>query len=242
MNSQHQKLNIVIGSLLLAIGMAVSGFFISQTLYKSKVALNTAEVKGLAEKRVSSDTAYWLIEYTITGKSESEIPNLYKKSEANQMKIVNLLQNNGFSSKEILPGIISYKKEEFRNKDQSIVDEEHILTGTIEVQTNQVQLVAKVRSKLNTLVAQGIDIKNNPPKYFFTKLNEIKPLMLKEATQNARLAAKEFAENAGVNVGGIRNAQQGSFTVRDVGKDYGDTEKILKDVRVVTTITFFLTD
>jgi len=75
----------------------------------------------------------------------------------------------------------------------------------------------------------------------FTRLNEIKPAMLREATKNARIAANEFAENAGVKVGGIRDAHQGGFSIRDVGESHGDTAKIEKDVRVVTTITFYLT-
>jgi hypothetical protein len=66
--------------------------------------------------------------------------------------------------------------------------------------------------------------------------------MLKEATKNARLAANEFATNAGVKVGGIRSARQGGFVIRDVGQQYGDTNKIEKEVRVVTNVTFFLTD
>ncbi len=237
-----RKLDLLLSALFLSIGMIVAGFFISQTLYKSKVALNVAEVKGLAERQVRADTAYWLIEYTVTGKNKEEIPALYKRSEADRMEILALLKSNGFSTKEIVPGIISYIKDEFRDENQNVVDERHLLVGTIEIQTNQVELVAKVRSQLNKLIAQGIDVRNNPPRYLFTKLNEIKPQMLKEATQNARLAAKEFAENAGVHVGGIRTARQGGFIVRDVGQDYGDTNKIIKNVRVVTTITFFLTD
>ncbi len=35
------------------------------------------------------------------------------------------------------------------------------------------------------------------PAYYFTRLNKIKPAMLREATKNARIAANEFAENAG---------------------------------------------
>jgi hypothetical protein len=242
MNNSTQQVNIVLASLVLAIGIAASGFFISQTLYKSKVALNTAEVKGLAEKRVKSDTAYWQISYTVTGESESDIPSLYKQSELDQKKITSLLKEIGFSEKEIVPGVINYIKREFRDESQNLVDEKHLLVGIIEIETTQVQLVAKGRSKLNTLIAQGLDIDNNSPKYLFTKLNDIKPHMLKEATQNARLAAKEFAENDGVKVGGIRSARQGGFTIRDVGENHGDTDKIEKDVRVVTNITFFLTD
>jgi hypothetical protein len=66
--------------------------------------------------------------------------------------------------------------------------------------------------------------------------------MLKEATTNARIAANEFAANAGVSVGGIRSAVQGGFIIKDVGDNYSDTQKIEKDVRVVTTITFYLTE
>ncbi len=231
-----------VGALLLAVGIALAGYFVSQTLYRSKVALNTAVVKGLAERRVQADTAYWQIQYTVMGKEKSEIPQLYKASEADQKKIISLLKESGFSDQEIKPGVISYTKQEFRDEDQKLVEEKHFLIGEIEVQTQKVQLVAEGRSKLNTLIAQGLDVQNNAPAYHFTKLNEIKPEMLKEATTNARIAANEFATNAGVKVGGIRSARQGGFVIRDVGRNYGDTNKIEKDVRVVTNVTFFLTE
>jgi hypothetical protein len=204
--------------------------------------LNTADVKGLAERRVEADKAYWMIQYTVAGKSKSEIPVLYEASERDQKKIVTLLESSGFTDKEIKPGVITYTKNEFRDENQKLVEEDHLLIGEIEVETTNVRLVSEVRSKLNTLIAQGLDIRNNPPAYHFTKLNEIKPDMLKEATTNARIAANEFATNAGVKVGGIRSARQGGFVIRDVGENYGDTNKIEKDVRVVTNVTFFLTD
>ena len=234
--------SILPAALVLSIGIAVAGFFVSETLYKSKVALNTADVKGLAEKRVVADKAFWLIQYTVTGKSKAEIPNLYEESESDQQMITTLLKSSGFTNEEIKPGVINYIKNEFRDENQKLVEEDHVLIGEIEVQTSNVRLVSEVRSKLNRLIAQGLDIKNNSPAYHFTKLNEIKPDMLKEATTNARIAANEFAINAGVKVGGIRSARQGGFVIRDVGENYGDTKKIEKDVRVVTNVTFFLTD
>jgi hypothetical protein len=227
---------------VLSIGVALAGYFVSETLYKSKIALNTADVKGLAERRVNADKAYWLIQYTVAGKKKSEIPELYKASEADQKKIISLLESSGFTNKEIKPGVITYLKNEFRDENQKLVEEDHQLIGEIEIETTNVSLVSQVRSKLNTLIAQGLDIRNNSPAYHFTKLNEIKPDMLKEATTNARIAANEFATNAGVKVGGIRTARQGGFVIRDVGETYGDTKKIEKDVRVVTNVTFFLTD
>lgn len=242
MNIDKHSHGFTVGALLLAAGVALAGYFISQTLYRARVALNTADVKGLAERRVKADTAYWSIKYTVAGKEQSEIPRLYKASEADQKKIIALLKESGFSDQEIKPGVINYRKQEFRDENQKLVEEKHFLIGEIEVQTKKVQLVSEGRAKLNTLIAQGLDVQNNAPAYHFTKLNEIKPEMLKEATTNARIAANEFATNAGVKVGGIRSARQGGFVIRDVGKSYGDTGKIEKDVRVVTNVTFFLTD
>ncbi len=225
-----------------AFGLALAGYFVGQTLYNAKVALNTAEVKGLAERRVSADRANWAIVYKVAGASREEIPNLYKQAEKHQQAINDLLKNNGFNENEIELGVLNYEYREFRDDNQKLVDQVHTLVGTISVETEKVEQVSKVRTNVNKLIAQGIDIENKAPAYRFTKLNKIKPDMLREATKNARIAAKEFAENAGVDVGGIRSARQGSFFVRDAGEEYGDTAKIEKDVRVVTTITFYLTE
>lgn len=228
--------------LSLAVGLAIGGYFIGQTMYNAKVALNTAEAKGLAERRVKADRANWKLGFMVDGAKDSDVSELYKKSEQNQQIVINLLKESGFDENEIKPGIIDYSHIEFRDKDQNLVDAKHSLIGSIDIETDKVELVAKVRSDVNKLIAKGIDIENHSPRYFFTKLNEIKPDMLREATQNARIAANEFAENAGAKVGRIRSARQGGFVVVDAGEDYGDTYKIDKDVRIVTTITFYLID
>jgi hypothetical protein len=178
----------------------------------------------------------------VTGASREEIPMLYQQAEQHQHKISSLLKDQGFSDSEIQSGVLNYEYFEFRDDSQRLVDQTHTLVGNISVETEKVELVGKVRANVNALIAQGLQIENRPPAYRFTKLNEIKPEMLREATQNARIAANEFAENAGVKVGSIRSALQGSFFVRDAGEEYGDTVKMEKDVRVVTTITFFLTE
>ena len=228
--------------LFVAIGLALSGYFVGQTMYNAKVALNTAEAKGLAERRVKADRANWSIIYTVKGKNKTEIPEMYKQAEQNQQTIVKLLKNSGFDDNEIEIGVLDYRYKEFRDENNKLVDQVHSLNGNITVATQKVERVSKARSNVSKLIAEGINIENMAPIYSFTKLNEIKPDMLREATKNARIAANEFAENAGVRVGGIRSASQGSFYIRDAGEEYGDTRKIDKDVRVVTTITFYLTE
>ena len=228
--------------LFIAIGIALCGYFIGQTMYNSKVALNTAEAKGLAERRVKADRADWSIVYNVKGTKRSEIPDMYKQAEQHQETIVKLLKDSGFDDSEIEIGVLDYRYEEFRDENNKLVDQQHSLYGNVTVSTHKVDQVGKARANVSKLIAQGIDIQNLAPTFSFTKLNEIKPEMLREATKNARIAANEFAENAGVKVGSIQSAYQGSFNIRDAGEEYGDTRKIDKEVRVVTTITFYLTE
>ncbi|MFW5426525.1 MAG: SIMPL domain-containing protein [Methylophagaceae bacterium] len=241
MNKENQGGLFFLG-LFVALGLAIAGYFVGQTLYNAKVAINTAEAKGLAERRVPADHVDWMLTFNVSGSSRADLPKLYQQAEQQQKIIVALLKENGFDDSEIDVGVLDYNVYEYRDNQQRIVDEEHGLNGVISVSTDQVDKIKQARTSVSKLLSQGIDIDNNMPSYRFTKLNDIKPEMLREATKNARLAANEFASDAGVKVGGIRSARQGSFYVRDAGEEYGDTNKIEKDVRVVTTITFYLTE
>ena len=59
-----------------------------------------------------------------------------------------------------------------------------------------------------------------------------------KATQNAREAAKKFADDSDSKIGKIKSARQGQFSIedRDAYTPY------IKQVRVVTSLTYFLED
>jgi len=51
--------------------------------------------------------------------------------------------------------------------------------------------------------------------FLFTKLNEIKPQMIEEATRNAREVAEKFAMDSNSRLGKIKQAQQGQFSINN---------------------------
>ncbi|PCI85596.1 MAG: hypothetical protein COB24_12450 [Hyphomicrobiales bacterium] len=238
--SNGNVLGLALAGGLMATGIASGGYFISETIYKSKVGINTAEAKGLAERRVTSDRANWNVSFKVQGGKGTVMAALYSKYEKHQKIIIDELKKIGFSDEEISIGSADYYGQEFRNDAQEIVDVKYSLSGLLSISTDNVPLVGKARVSVSKLIAQGISIDNQRPTYQFTKLNDIKPDMLKEATENARIAAETFAENVGAKVGGIRSARQGGFNITDAGEEYGDRNKIEKDVRVVTTVSFYI--
>ena len=74
--------------------------------------------------------------------------------------------------------------------------------------------------------------------YDYTGLNDIKPQMIEEATKNARAAAVKFAKDSDSELGKIKRAYQGQFSIedRDANTPY------IKRIRVVTTIDYSLED
>ena len=54
---QERSPNFTIVAFILAAGMALSGYLLSFTIYRSQVANDVVSVKGLAEKEVKADWA-----------------------------------------------------------------------------------------------------------------------------------------------------------------------------------------
>jgi uncharacterized protein len=117
-----------------------------------------------------------------------------------------------------------------------------VLTGTIGVRTDKVDAVNALTAKTGSIITQGVAFTDNQgPVYKFTKLNDIKPEMVREATQNAREAAEQFGKDSNTAVKGIANASQGFFTIEGAeGFEYKGDQSVMKKIRVVTTITFYL--
>jgi hypothetical protein len=95
------------------------------------------------------------------------------------------------------------------------------------------------------LVRRGVILEEGSGMAFtFTRLNDIKPPMVAAATRDARAAAEQFAQDSGAQVGAIKSATQGYFTIEardgDSGGGWGVPDTPYKKVRVVTTVDFYL--
>ena len=234
--------NKIIAAALVAAGLTAGGFFPGYYYYKTHADSRTVLVKGLAEQDVKADLAIWSLKVVVNGNNLQEVQ---QKIEAQVKQIYAFLQKQGFASDEISSGALETNDlmaNPYRDNTAATTSR-FILNQTITVRTGNVDTVAAALSETNALVAQNIVLENQTAAYFFTKLNEVKPQMLKAATENARQAALEFAHNSGSQVGKIKNANQGVFSIqpRDDPNAY-EPSQINKKVRVVATIDYFLED
>lgn len=233
-----------ISAFVLALGIAGSGFFIGNGYYQTHMNNRSVIVKGLAEMPVKADLAIWNIKFQTIGNELAETQN---KINAHKDLIVAFLKEKGFRTSEITLGRINTNDLDANPyREKTNTQPRFILTQSIQVRSNQVHNIAQASEQIGNLVGQGIIFANleyeQPVSYLFTGLNQIKPIMLEEATQNARQAATEFAKNSQAQVGKIRKANQGVFSIlpQDAAPGVSETAQIDKTVRVVSTVEYFL--
>lgn len=237
------EINKIVSSAILATGITLGGFFPGYYYYKSKMNLNFVTVKGLSEMDVRADLGVWDIKYVVTG---NDLSAAQSQMEKQQKTIIAFLNKFGFNETEV-----AVKRTETNDRmanpynSDTNASARYILTQSIQVTSQNVDLVEKAVNSTGSLIAAGIvfDSNNyNPVSYIFTKLNSIKPQMLEEATKNASIAANEFAKSSNTKVGKIRNASQGVFSVlpREQTANAMEMNSIEKKVRVVSTIEYYL--
>ena len=233
-----------LSSIILACGIALGGFFPGYYYYQSQLENRTVTVKGLAEMNVKANLALWKIKFKTTG---NDLAALQKKMESDLATIKAYLTEKGFKPAEIIIGRMN-TNDLMTNpyRDAKAEDSRYILDQTITVRSENVDNTESALREIGSLVAQGIIFDNqdynSPISYLFTELNQIKPQMLEQATQNAKQAAEEFAKSSGSTVGKIKNANQGVFSIlpREQIPGANETDQIEKTVRVVSTVVYYL--
>ncbi len=227
--------NRILESLILAVAIVVFGSFVCCGLSNMGKRERTVSVRGLAEKEVLADKVFWSLNFTEVG---NEISAVYRSVADKDSLVIKFFLDRGIAREDITvnaPEITDVLANPYIEKHP---ENRYMMTSTITVASAQVEKVKMLQSEVAKLASDGIALNAGPANYEFTGLNAIKPQMIEEATKNARAAAEKFAKDSDSELGKIRNAQQGLFSIenRDENTSY------IKKVRVVTYVDFMLDD
>lgn len=197
----------------------------------------SVSVRGLAQREVNADLAVWQLSF---GLGDNNLENL-QKSIKEKSEIVSLyLKDKGLNERDfsvLSPSITNNLLDPYINQEK--MQYIYIAKLNFLIRTDKISAVKKANEGLLELVDKGIAIKQdyeNKINYEFTKLNDIKPEMIALATKNARKAAEQFAKDSNSNLGKIKHATQGLFSIENAAT--GLEER--KIVRVVTQIQYLL--
>lgn len=220
---------------ILAAGLIVGGYLLGDGLTRMKMAERSVTVRGLAEREVTADLATWTISYSSTA---TDMASAQASVDRDTASIIAFFDGLGFPEDALQPtgaNVSSYTSNGITS---------FTVRQRMTLRTNDIERAERAVRQQADLVRRGVLLEEGSSmSYTFTRLNDIKPEMVAEATRDARAAAQQFAEDSGADVGGIRQATQGYFDInaRDGdGGGWGVADTPYKKVRVVTTVDFYL--
>ncbi|HIP46175.1 MAG TPA: SIMPL domain-containing protein [Campylobacterales bacterium] len=236
MQEKSVSSSFVLG-VLIAAGLIGMSFFISEAVLKVKSMERSVSVKGLAQKHVKADTAIFPIRFQNVAPTMDE---LSQKMKIDLAEIKAFLHELGFENKEITisaPQFNDRLSQSYNNYNPKV---RYSADSLVTVYSKKVDLVVKLQRELYLLTEKGVFARNDQyeTKYMFTGLNTIKPEMIEIATKNARATASKFAKDSHSKLGKIEHASQGYFSIND--RD--PSTPYIKEVRVVTNISYYLND
>ena len=197
----------------------------------------SVSVRGLAEREVDADLAVWNMSFSM---GENNLESMQKSILEKTEVIKKYLIKHGLEESDFTVKPAAITDNSLNSyMDQTKITYKFVAQQTILVRSGKIEAVKSANADSLELVSAGIAVSqdyDSKVSYEFTKLNDIKPEMIAEATKNARTAAEQFAHDSNSKVGKIKKATQGLFTIEDAAVGLEDK----KSVRVVNTVEYLL--
>ena len=225
---------------IFSLSLIGSGYLLGDGLRRAKMAERSVTVRGVSERDVTADLATWTISFSEEG---PELGAVNQRVEQQSAAVRGFFQRAGFKPAELSDSGVSFNRERLHYNDRP-PENRVTVRRSIELRTVDVMKARAAHERMAELLRQGVELDGSNLNFSYTKLNELKPVMIAEATKRARESAEQFAKDSGAGVGAIKSASQGYFSVgaRDGSGDEGGdgSGSPFQKVRVVTTIDYDL--
>ena len=224
---------------IFSMGLTTSGYVLGDGLRRAKMAERSVTVRGVSERDVTADLATWTVSFSDEGTTLAPVQaSVDQKSRA----VRAFFARAGFRPDEVSDTAISASSGYDRDRKEDRVS----VSRSIQLRSRDALKVRAAYARQSELIRDGVPLSGSNVTYVFTRLNALKPEMIAEANRNARRSAEQFARDSGAEVGAIKTARPGYFSV---GARDGDTcdecgssgsGSPFQKVRVVTTIDYDL--
>lgn len=205
-----------------ALAVVLSAYLLSLGIRHFSGGDPVVRVTGMAERHITSDLAVLSITFNKQSLSQTDA---YRALEEDKKLLMNYLTKAGFKANEvtedgvtILQGIGSNAKEYYSDR----AFDGYRLTNSLRISSSRVEQVELLNSSISQLIGEGVEVTTNGIAYYYTKLNDLKVELLKEASKDAHARATIIAEGGQASLGKLKNASMGVFQI--VGRNQAEEE------------------
>jgi hypothetical protein len=237
--------SFTVPALILTLGLILAGALLGSGFRAARTADRFVTVKGVSEREVEADLALWPLQVVaadnVLATAKARMDGMVEETRA-------FLRDQGVSDDQVTIQSFRVVDAQADRYGGGQAPNRFIISQTLMVRSEEPLVIQAAAQRVSQLVQAGVVLTSGQeygpggPTFLFTRLNDLKPQMLAEATGLAREAAEEFASASGSRVGKIRRANQGVFQIlpRDPVPGQQEENQLHKTVRVVTTVEYLL--
>ncbi len=242
MTSVERRRSILYIAIALIFAIAVGGGLVKVGAGFAARSANGITVTGSAKTSATADNVVWTLNVSLASQTVSEAVTKVGNDVA---AVSAYLIDGGIPASELTLGSVStYANEQYVNGNSTGKIINYRASRDVVVRSKDVELISKLSQGIGTILQAGVSVNNYGPQYYLSTLPKLRPQLLEEAMQDAKIRAEAITKAVGGKVGGVQSVRSGVFQVTTpdstMTQDIGayDTSSIEKTVTSTVSVTF----
>lgn len=211
-------------AIIFGIAIVIAAALLGNAVINRNQTQSSISVTGLGKADFTSDLIVWGARFS---KVNSNLQQAYTDLERDKNIVSSYLKSKGIDPNHIVFSAVSTAEnsDPKYGPNGNYIGSEftgYTLSQTVEVNSKEVEKVEKTSREITELLNKGIQLYSEAPRYYYTKIEDLKIEMISRATENARLRAEKIAQNSGATLGKLKEARMGIFQItgQNSGEDY----------------------
>lgn len=212
-----------ISAIIFSVAIVIAAYLLGHSYLSRANPDGVISVTGSGSENFTSDLIVWEGHFT---RVNPDLEEAYKELNRDKEVVKNYLTEKGISSDNfVFNSVQTNEQRENQYQNGNYVGstfKAYELVQTVKIESKNVELVEKVSREITELLNKGVQFTSTPPRYYYTKLADLKIKMISKATEDARLRAEKIADNSGGELGRLKSANMGVFQItgQNSGEDY----------------------
>ena len=204
-----------LSAIIFGVAIVLAAFFLGNAYVERSKTDGEIRVTGLGKTDFVSDLIVWEGSFFVVNK---ELKNAYSDLKNNKQIIKDYLISKGVPGNEIVFRAVSVNNEtkNLYSKDGKYMGDKFVgykLTQSLVIESKEVEKIETISREITELLNKGLQFYSESPRYYYTKLSDLKIEMISKATEDAKLRAEKISEFSGGELGELKSARMGVFQI-----------------------------
>lgn len=186
-----------VAAIIFSIAIVVAAYILGSSYVKRATPTGVIAVTGSGSEDFTSDLIVWEGTFSQTN---LQLQTAYERLNEDKETVKKYLLSKGIGEENfVFNSVQTIEQREPQYQNGNYIGEifkGYELRQTVKIESKDVPMVEQVSREITELLQKGVQFNSTPPRYYYTKLSDLKIQMIAAATEDARIRAERIAEKA----------------------------------------------